>query len=255
MSGMRHKIREFGNMVDDPNVHKFVDYVYSGKFDATYWRLLKDGSLGVDRETFLQEILNSDRSDKDIYRVIMQVHTEVTDDTILGDNTPAHLYHVPTLIEWFPQAKILHTFRDPRAILEQALATNRPYRFTTFISKHLKPLYSLITVLHVTVTWLYAVRLHHQYKKRYPQNYYLSKFEDLVNEPEKHIRELCEFLDIEFDSEMLNPWGVDSSYLHQGGAGFDKQVLTVWQDRLKPWMKAWLLFWVKKHLKDFGYIC
>jgi len=85
-------------------------------------------------------------------------------------------------------------------------------------------------------------------------NYYLSKFEDLVSEPERSIKQLCEFLDIEFHSEMLNPRKVGSSFGPRRGAAFDRQTLDSWKDHLKPWMNTWLLFWGKKSLREFGYI-
>jgi hypothetical protein len=113
---------------------------------------------------------------------------------------------------------------------------------------------SLMIVLYITITWLYAVKLYFKYKKCYPRNYYLSKFEDLVSEPERSIRQLCEFLGIEFHSKMLNPRKVGSSFGPRGGAGFDRQTLDRWKDHLKPWMNTWLLFWGKKSLREFGYI-
>jgi hypothetical protein len=253
--GMRHEIRKMGDMSDDANIHELVDYMYSGQFTGTYWEQLKSGHLGVDREALLQELLNSGRSDKDIYEVILRIHARGSDTIILGDKTPGHLYHVPTLLEWFPEAKIIHTFRDPRAIMASEWQKRVQKKPATFYAvKPTNPLYSLMIVLHVTITWLYAVKLHHKYQKRYPQNYYLSKFEDLVSEPEKYVRELCRFLGVEFDSEMLNPPRVGSSYSREGGIGFDQQALTRWQYYLKPWMKTWLLFWGKKYLREFDYI-
>lgn len=260
--GIRYKMRKIGDMSDDAHVRRFVDNMYAGKFFGKYWQRLKGGSLGVDKEVMLRRILDSDRSDKGIYAVLLQVHTEVTDNTILGDKTGPHLYHVPTLLEWFPEAKIVHTFRDPRAIL--ASEHKRRYRFInnksirkrlkTFPYKLLDPFLSLMVVLYITIAWLRAVKLHFEYKKRYPRNYYLSKFEDLVSEPEGSIRKLCEFLGIEFHSEMLNPEKVGSSFGPRGGTGFDEQTLHRWQDYLKPWMNTWLLLWGKKFLRELGYV-
>jgi hypothetical protein len=252
--GVRDVIRNIGDMSQDSNVRKLVDYMYSGKPDGGFWKRLRDGSLGVDREALLREMLASDRSDKDIYEVILRIHTTVTDNTILGDKG-TQLRHVPTLIEWFPEAKIIHTFRDPRAILASEWLKRMTRAPATFYPvKPASRLYSFMIVSHITLTWLWAVRLHHKYRGDYPRNYHLLKFEDLVSEPEKHVKELCRFLDIEFDNRMLNPRKTDSSYSRQGGTGFDKQVLTRWQSQLKPWMKAWLFFWGSRYLKEFGYI-
>jgi hypothetical protein len=254
-SGVRHKIKKIGDMSKDENVHTLVDHMYSGRFAGTYWEQLRKGDLGFDRKTLLKAILNSNRSEKEIFEILMTIHPDVTDDTIVGEKTPGHLYHVPKLLEWFPQAKIIHTFRDPRAILASEWRKRMEASPATYIPfKQTSPFYSFSIVLHVTVTWLYAVRLHHQYKNRYPQNYYLSKFEDLIREPEANVKDLCRFLGIEFEREMLNPRKTDSSYAPLRGVGFDEQTLTRWHTSLNPWMNRWLLFWGRKHLREFGYI-
>jgi hypothetical protein len=65
---------------------------------------------------------------------------------------------------------------------------------------------------------------------------------------------LCEFADVEFDHAMLAPPQVDSSYPRESGWGFDQEALTRWHGYLKPWMEAWLLFWGKKQMEEFGYL-
>ncbi len=269
-SGVRQKIRNFGDMSIDSNVHKLVDDMYSGKFSVfsgDYWSCLANGGFGVDKETVLQKILNSDRSDKEIYTTMLQLPAEVTDNTILGDKSGPHLYRLPTLLEWFPEAKVIHTFRDSRAILASEhkkqlhqlcrrieKSKKAGHKLQPFLLNLTKPISSLIIVLYITTAWFYVVRLHYKYKKLYPKNYYLSKFEDLVNEPEKSVRKLCKFLDLEFHDAMLNPPKTDSSFSPKNGSGFNKQTLNKWQNYLKPWMKAWLLLWGKKYLRQFGYI-
>ncbi len=113
-------------------------------------------------------------------------------------------------------------------------------------------LYSFLMTLYITITWLYAVRLHRQYEKRYPRNYHLIRFEDLISEPEKNVRELCEFLDIEFHPQILKPKRVGSSFTREQTIGFDAKTLTRWQTHLKPWMKIWMSVLGKKYLREFG---
>ena len=258
--GIRHKMRKIGDMSIDTNVRQFIDHMYAGKFFGVYWWQLVDGKLGIDKETMLQRMLHSDRSDKAIYTILLQAYARTADDLILGDKSGPNLYRVPTLLEWFPDAKIIHTFRDPRAILasefkkrHRLLQTAKNRNPSPFLVKLSSPFLSLVIVLYITIAWLYAARLHQKYKKLYPDNYYLSKYEDLVTEPEKNVKELCEFLDIECHSDMLSPSQIDSSYAHNRGTGFDKQALTRWKNHLQPWMNTWLLFWGKKYLREFGY--
>jgi hypothetical protein len=248
-------------------VQKFVDQMYAGKFFGDYWKRLVNGRLNVDKEVMVRAIIQSDRSDRGIYSVLLQIHADGAENAILGDKTGAHLYHVPTLVEWFPEAKIVHTFRDPRAVLasEHKKLLNQLDRHVDKLRKAgkklqatllalAKPFYSLIIVLYITTAWLSAARLNYKYKKLYPKNYYLSKFEDLVNEPEENIKQLCRFLDIQYHDAMLSPPKIDSSYAKEEGTGFDKQTLNRWQVYIKPWMQTGLFLFGKKYLKEFGYI-
>lgn len=269
-AGVRDKMKKIGDMNIDTNVQKFVDNIYAGKFtvfSGDHWSHFADGTLGVEKEVLTQRILESDRSDKAIYAILLQIHTQVTDNTIVGDKTGPHLYRVPTLLSWFPEAKIVHTFRDPRAVLasEHRKQLQKIRRRTKKAQeagdtrqviwyKLKEPIASLGIVFYITIAWLYAVRLHYKYKNAYPNNYYLSKFEDVVNTPEETIQKICEFLDIEFHSMMLNPPKVDSSFAPKGGTGFNVQSLNKWEGYLKPWMKKWMLWWGAKQLREFGYI-
>lgn len=104
-----------------------------------------------------------------------------------------------------------------------------------------RPLFSLVIVAYITMAWIYAARLHYKYKNLYPDNYYLSKFEDLVDNPDESVKDLCAFIGVEFHPSMLNPPQIGSSYDRTGRAGFDTQTLSRWQSYLKPWMSAWLI--------------
>lgn len=252
--GVRHRLKRFGDLSEVGNVRKMVDFLYSGQLKGGYWHQLSKGSSGISKETLIKQIICSNRSHKEIYQIILATHTKVTEKTTLGDKTPAHLYHIPTLLGWFPDAKIIHTFRDPRAILasEWRKRTQRvPANY--LLVKQNNPLYEFMIVLHVTATWLYAVKLHRGFCKSYPRNYLMSKFEDLITNPEHSLRKLCAFLGIDFFPEMLNPRISGSSYQRSAGTGFERQAVTRWKRYLKPWMKVWMTLITKKYLREFDY--
>lgn len=270
LPGVRKRMRKFGDLRQDANVHKLVDAMYSRYFHGEYWDRLADGRLGVDRQTMLDTLLASDRSDRAIYETLLHlIATDFATDkaaTCLGDKTGPHLYHVPTLLEWFPNAKIVHTFRDPRAILaseHKKRLQQVEYRSTkrhergdyvgAMALKVAKPVVSILIVLYITMAWLRAAHLHYRYQRRYPNNYVLSRFEDLVSQPEETVRKLCDSLDLEFHPAMLNPPRVDSSFDRKPEVGFDPKTLDRWQQVLSPWMKVWLHTCLGRQLEVFGY--
>jgi hypothetical protein len=253
-SGIKDKIQKYGNLSNDENVYKLVDSIFKNKFNGTYWKLLRSGHLGINKKDFLNAVLKSDRSEKGIYDTILKVHTESEKNVVLGDKTPGNLYHIPKLLEWYPDAKIIHTFRDPRAILASEWLKKRKAVTSNIFFNIFFSLYTVIIIFHVTITWLYAIRLHNKFSKKFPKNYYMLKFEDLVKSPENCIRNLCIFLGDRFHYNMLSPPKVDSSFSDNKGDGIDKEAIDRWKMSLKPWMNAFLLIFTKKFLKEFNYI-
>lgn len=257
--GVRFKFKKFGDLSDDDNVRKLVNYLYSEDFErdskhrrvSYHWRWIREW---VDREDYLRRILNSDRSERALFVVMMQVFADHLGASIAGEKTPVHLRYVPTLVEWFPDGKIIHMLRDPRGIFVSELRRRKELP-TTPPFKQLKrfgSLFKLYILLQTTAIWFESVKRYYKYKRAYPDNYYLLRFEDLVGDPENHIRQVCDFLEVEFQGKMLEQKVVSRGF-KSGQSGFDAQAATRWKEHIDPWINTWFLFWFKKYLKEFGY--
>ncbi|UCG12821.1 MAG: sulfotransferase, partial [Deltaproteobacteria bacterium] len=160
----------------------------------------------------------------------------------------------PTLLEWFPNSRVIHTFRDPRGIFASE-SRRRKKLPRTFPYKQLQqsgPLFTLYILLQVTYTWLRAVRQHFEYQTLYPGRYYLLKFEDVVTDPENSIKELCTYLGVDFQDAMLEQRVVSRGF-RQGQAGFDQRAAERWKEINPPWVNTWFLFLGRKHLQKLGY--
>ena len=258
--GARHKFRKFGDLTDDKNVCRLVDYLYSGEFKKSskyrnvshQWNWIIDN---IDRNDFLRRVLASDRSERALFTIMMQVFAENKGKPIIGEKTPAHVRHVPTLIEWFPKARIIHMIRDPRGIYISELRRRRKDPITTPYRQLVRFgfIFDLYIMLQTTIVWLESVYRCYKHTKYYPNNYYALRFEDLVRDPEKYIRLVCEFLGVDFQDKMLRQVVVSRGF-QAGQTGFDAQAADRWKNYIKPWTNTWFLFWFRRHLRDFGYI-
>ena len=253
--GFRQKMKEFGDLSNDANVQNLVEFVYDKPFaGGNYWRWL---SKSVEPEIFLQWILDSDRSARSFLSILMQARAK--DETILGEKTPDHIKYVPTLLEWFPDALIIHTCRDPRAVFVSEFyhCWNPPVR-RSFPYKQLRPirpLFSLFILFHMSLEWFLAANYHLKYKELYPDNYHLLRFEDLISDPENQIKRLCNLLGVEFQNEMLEQKVVHTGFTtEKNKVGFDKQTIDRWKDHISPLSKAWFSLWIKKYMREFGYV-
>jgi hypothetical protein len=176
--------------------------------------------------------------------------------SIQGDKTPAHIHSVPTLLDWYPEAKVIHMFRDLRAIFvsekrRQSIEyITLPYRILGRSQLLLEMSLSTIFIIH----WLQAIQLHRRYQQRFPDQYYLCRFEDLTGDPEGEVEKLCHFLGIEFDRQMLELSYQNSSLVPRHQAqGIDVSTSNRWRNYLHPLTNRWLLLWSKKYLVEFGY--
>ncbi|MBI5030571.1 MAG: sulfotransferase [Chloroflexi bacterium] len=263
----RWHANQWGDLHNTANLDRMIAFMYGGRRVAgsAYWSWLQ---RNVDRQVFRQRIYQSDRTERGIFEMLIELYAETTkglvaDHLIIGEKTPSHFHYIPTLLDWFPDAKIIHTFRDPRAILVSELKKMRkkkregPWRiFKSAPSILLEPLELPFELLHTTRSWLAAAKWHKYCEQHYPQNYAFVRFEDLVTQPEKEICRLCDFGGIEFEPAMVSDVRVVGSGFqnqHRGGSGFDVGALTRWQASLNPALVLWFSLFLGEQLRYFGY--
>jgi|GEM_PF-714243 hypothetical protein len=102
-----------------------------------------------------------------------------------GDNAPYHVYHVPFFESMFPDCKFIVMVRDPRDACASMKST-----WHDFSSALEQWETSMLDGL------LAAWRLG-------PTRVKQIKYEDLVTEPREQLREICEFLNLDYTEEML----------------------------------------------------
>ncbi len=256
--GIINKISSIGDMKDDANVRRLVDYLFSGNLKRSYCKLLKEGRLNIDRDKLYFEMIGSDRSNKSIYTILMRLVWQGEygsgdeGEMIVGDKMPGNLFYVPLLMEWFPDSKIIHTFRDPRAILasEQKRIIDKRYN-SKFLPANF--FYKTLSTFYVLGTWIYAVRLHDKYKMMYPDNYHFSCYEELLNDPETKVGEIAKYLGLGRGDGMLSPSGYGSSYSEQYQDGFDRTAVDRWRKHLSKLQSGLIKLVAGHYLRRFEY--
>ncbi len=248
--GYRQKFARVGDLKTDVGVERIVDYIYQIEQNNFWSKLAKK----VAWDEFTRQLLSTDRTERALLDLAMCYYAG--DKPIRGEKTPAHIYAVPTLLEWFPKAKVIQKFRDPRAIY---VSNRRKYESRALprlsaLARRSGLAFELYASLDVILTWRRAIRLHREYQARYPGQYYLSRFEDLITEPATSLQALCRFLDIPFQESMLNQLVLNSSFLPKRQvAGFDTSAIDRWRAHLHPIVNRWFVLWCGSRLAEFGY--
>jgi len=100
------------------------------------------------------------------------------------DKTPQNVYGIFLLSRQFPDSKLVHIHRHPLNVVA-SLVEGR------VMAKH--------SVKGAINYWMESMTLINEYKKLYPERLYELHYERVCNHPEKELRELCDFLQEDFD--------------------------------------------------------
>jgi hypothetical protein len=250
-------------LLDGPARVDAVRAVVADQHRSSVWMWLQ---RNVELDVLLERFLATDLSERALFALALDFYAErrCPDRTVLvrGEKTPSHLYHVETLAAWFPEARFLHTFRDPRAVFASRLVRTEEgrrgmkVRLPAIPQRVLDPLLAPIEVVETSRVWLDAARIHRRLTARLGDRYRLVQFEQLVVEPEATLRSICEFIGIPFDPAILDDTDVvGSSFQDERHAtqGFDRQNVDRWRGHVHPLVKAWFGIVARKELRRFGY--
>lgn len=131
---------------------------------------------------------------------------------------PANLYMLPLIDEWFPGARVLGLVRDPR---------------DTVVSMTKGDRHGLNAFWKAPCLWSFNARRLLTYRDDRPSTRIrIQRFEDLIRHPERTLREMCEFLDLEFLPERArDPDHVNSAF-EEDSRGFNEAVIGRYRTKL-----------------------
>lgn len=256
--GALQRIRSMGDLRSDAVIGQIADRIYGSDFgnrrgwpnDANFWRWLIEN---VSREEMEQRLLASDRTDRGLTVAFLRAYADKQGRPIMGEKTPAHLAHVDELLDWFPNARIVHMVRDPRAVYVSDIRHKRgnPRRVYGRLMK-LPGVFEAALLIHVTVVWRSAARRHTAYKSRYPGRYIAIRFEDVVREPAQALPPLFAFLGVAMPDNVDDVL-VAARGFNAGARGLDADAADRWREQIGSFARRWLSFSCGGAMRKFGY--
>lgn len=167
-----------------------------------------------------------------VYKLFLQSETRLNGRSIACEQTPQNLFHVRTILSAFPNAKIVAMVRDPRAIL---LSQKNKWRFSLRDKFPLRETIRLKLNYHpITVSRLWNASTREISKWKHHPRVKTIRYEDVVTEPERAISQLCQGLNIDYSSAMLDIPVVGSSNFPDETEG------GVRADRAQEWRRGGL---------------
>ncbi len=237
--------RHVGDLDAEGALQRLLDLLYSGIPFGWFWSAI---DRELDREMLRKELLDQPLSIHSIFCGIMKVHAEMRGKRRVGAKFPLHYSYVDDLLRWFPDCKLIHTTRNPKAV------------YASQASKYAKNDYNRLArgwirfqqFVHINIQTSWTARVHQRLQDH--PNYCLVRYEDVVGNPEEELRRICSFANLEFDAEMLYPKKRGSSHQSIGeGRGVDEGSLERWRTAISPLTANLIGLLHKADAKRFGY--
>lgn len=113
-----------------------------------------------------------------------------------GDKTPYYVMHLPILLEWFPNAQIVHLIRDGRDVTLSLFG--RQHDFYVY------------NAYFAAEYWESYVEKGRALGRQLTSSQYLElRYEDLLDQPDSTMKTLCDFLGEEYSVELFDVEAVD----------------------------------------------
>ena len=155
------------------------------------------------------------------------------------------------VLQRFPQAKVIHIVRDPRATCASKNVTQAKYPWLFLIRQWRKL---------VTFAWANCLG-----PKSWRDRALLVKFEDIVANPEREAKRICAFLDVDFSTRVIEPgsfvdgagkpWVQNTSYASLAKRTFNTKSIDKWKDVLSKIEIEFIERLCFAEMQALGYVC
>lgn len=177
---------------DREHLLAFIDHV----FRPGIFRNRISRTLRIDRDRFTEDLLKME-NDCTIQDLLVKLnehsHSIFPKEKILiaGDKNPVYSVYMKRLINIFPKAWFICIIRD--------------YRDNYVSLKNLREVILEAPVLSLQIArWVYVTKLFLSCQDRYPDRFFIIRYEDLVARPEESVKDLCTFLGVPYNPVVFD---------------------------------------------------
>jgi LPS sulfotransferase NodH len=205
---------------------------------------------GLDAAAIGAKLQQSASTGGDFLRIVMDEIARTQDAQRWAIYDPDYVLHIPRIKRDLPNALFLHIIRDGRDI---ALSLSKMGGFRPFpwSSSSRGP-------LETAVYWKWVVEKGREYGRAFPDSYLEVHYEDLVQQPERALSSISEFIDQDLDYARIQQEGLgrlrdsNSSFLQDAGPAAQSPV-NRWRERLSRAQIARIEALVGDCLQQTGY--
>lgn len=184
-----HRQTEFGDLNRLENVRSVLDAMYAQSGDFLEGDL---HGLKFDADSLAKQLYAEGRHTMPaIISGLFEKNAQGEGKARWGDKTPYYVMHISKLLEWFPDAQIVHLIRDGRDVALSLFGRQHDFFvYNSYIAAEY---------------WETSVVRGHAIGKTLAQWQYLEmRYEDLLANPEETMKMLCDFLGEAYSDTLFN---------------------------------------------------
>ncbi len=223
--------RHVGKLDQAGAIDRLIDLVFSKRPYGWFWTVVDEK---LDRESLRSELLGKPISLRSLFLAIMIVHARRRGRSCIGAKFPLHYSYTDRLVEWFPNCRLIHTTRLPKAVYASQAA-----KYTKNSQLQSEKMYLRFKqFIHINIQTAWTARIHVKYCSK--PNYLLVRYEDVIQDSEAQLRAICRFLGVDLNSLMLVPEEYGSSFQKpSGSAGVNSKSLERWREEISAVTSTW----------------
>ncbi|RPI86666.1 MAG: sulfotransferase [Chloroflexi bacterium] len=226
----------------------------------SHWRTFyREGYPEFDNKKFNQlfeKVLKESHNFKELLIQMVGAFAEVdhidpSTKSRWASKTPLDEIYFPLMQRMFGnELKFIYMVRDPRDVFTSISRWKE--------KRGRKSNQDLSGVINFCVNWQTRLNKALEYQKNY-RNFCVFRYEDLLRNTEKTLKQLCGFLEIEYTNQLLQPtrhgkqWGGNSVYTEEF-KGLSQEPIGRYKKYLNPDIQSQLEQLLKKELVSFRYV-
>lgn len=142
-------------------------------------------------ESNIGDRINYSQLTKVMYLSMLEGKNDPDEITCIVDKNPFHAFHIDKILEVFPDARFIATMRDYHAFV----LSNRQSQV---------PFIQVKSVFYYSFIWNYYAKRIIRLLEKHPEKTLLIKYEELVLDKEKKVKEIVSFLRLEYDPAIFD---------------------------------------------------
>lgn len=170
--------RAFGDLSDPARRRRLIE---------AYLTTRRMREMGLDLRALGDRLAIAGTSYAAFFSTLLRFYAETHEKTRWGEKTPLHAAELPTLAEWFPDGRVLHLVRDPRAVVGSLQRMPWGARSVLRNARLWKRMTAPAGADRAVIARM------------------VVRYEELVADPPRTLREVCDFLAVSYDPRMLAP--------------------------------------------------